>query len=691
VNTFIGGTESNKLLINHDGNVGIGTDTPGAKLDVNGNITLEHAGVSTESGQISMVGSRAVFGYDGSIYSAFMRSSDTSKPLVFGAGASELMRIASSSGNVGIGTTTPGAKLEISSADNVAAILNSSNTFTFLDFEKNGANRVQIGNASDGDFIIRTSEAERMRITSAGNVGIGTDTPGAKLDVESEILISGTDPILRMERGDGFNSDILKVESSTDNLIIGDTSLDDIIFESDSGEAMRILASGNVGIGTDNPVDKLSVRGSAGTNSISVLDPILDSRRASMGLDPLENGFVELRRDNNTIYTYLGSSGNSYINGGNVGIGTSSPGYKLDVAGDARLNGVTFVASGATRSINSHSSAGLLRLSGGTSLTDGAHINIAGNAYSSGDYVEVAAARTYITGNVGIGTTTPTEKLEVDGGVKILGKLNVSDDIQLSGARVIRNLNNHLYLDSAPTKQIYLRPEGTTALALSSAGANFSSSISATDGLFSGNVGVSANVESIKPLLTLSNNISSNDSSAGVSIDFVGSSDITAIGSRIIATRASAGANMDLRFHTARDIEALRLNSDQSAIFASSVSATDGNFSGNLNVDEEIFVNGSITSLGDVTSVSVTPTALTTGKIPYKSAGALVDSPISTDGADVIFSGDLESNNANFNGNVQAGGYKSSDGSAGLTTTVNVDGGTELVFKNGLLIAVNVY
>jgi hypothetical protein len=97
-------------------------------------------------------------------------------------------------------------------------------------------------------------------------VGIGTSSPEETLDIEGKILISGTDPLLRMERGDGFNSDVLKVESSTDNLIIGDSSLDQAIFEVDSGEAMRIDRGGNCFIDRTSFIDAnacvLSVGGS---------------------------------------------------------------------------------------------------------------------------------------------------------------------------------------------------------------------------------------------------------------------------------------------------------------------------------------------------------------------------------------------------------------------------------------------
>ena len=57
----------------------------------------------------------------------------------------------------------------------------------------------------------------------------------------------------------------------------------------------------------------------------------------------------------------------------------------------------------------------------------------------------------------------------------------------------------------------------------------------------------------IIPQIKLAVNSSVNDSTAGSSIDFVASGDMTAVGSRIIGTRAAAGANMDLRFHTGRD------------------------------------------------------------------------------------------------------------------------------------------
>jgi len=74
---------------------------------------------------------------------------------------------------------------------------------------------------------------------------------------------------------------------------------------------------------------------------------------------------------------------------------------------------------------------------------------------------------------------------------------------------------------------------------------------------------LTSTTSAITPVLKLQGNFTANDSSEGTSIDFVGSSDATAVGSRIIGTRAAAGGNMDLRFHTARDAFAMIIDESQ--------------------------------------------------------------------------------------------------------------------------------
>ena len=67
-----------------------------------------------------------------------------------------------------------------------------------FDLYNDDLNRVQIGNADDGDFIIRTNDAERFRVDkTTGNVGIGTNSPGEKLEVSGNIKISSSSNYLQ--------------------------------------------------------------------------------------------------------------------------------------------------------------------------------------------------------------------------------------------------------------------------------------------------------------------------------------------------------------------------------------------------------------------------------------------------------------------------------------------------------------
>jgi hypothetical protein len=190
--TAVGGTtDVERMRITSAGNVGIGTATPASVLDVNGDVTITDK---------------------------IIHSGDTNTSIRFPAAdtftvetaGSERMRI-DSSGNVGIGTTSPGARLEITDGSNTPLIVNSgggADTTRGIAFNISGANfgRILVPAASGGAmaFWAGTSgaAAERMRITSAGNVGINETAPDYKLDVNGTFGFTPGASVTPVDNGD---------------------------------------------------------------------------------------------------------------------------------------------------------------------------------------------------------------------------------------------------------------------------------------------------------------------------------------------------------------------------------------------------------------------------------------------------------------------------------------------------------
>ena len=96
-------------------------------------------------------------------------------------------------GNVGIGTTSPSRKLEVysSSSSMVSQFRSGSGTNSFICFSNTAStvDQVRIGSVSS-NLVLSTNYTEKMRITSAGNVGIGVTTPRAKLDVAGGVKVA---------------------------------------------------------------------------------------------------------------------------------------------------------------------------------------------------------------------------------------------------------------------------------------------------------------------------------------------------------------------------------------------------------------------------------------------------------------------------------------------------------------------
>ena len=297
-----GGVES--MRITSAGRLGIGTNNPTATLEVlgGGSDGFQPFAVNSTSAELYTTyrySSSTLLGYIGNGSGTISGASNlfvmrSQNDLAFAAGgATERMRI-DSSGNVGIGTSSPSASLTVfkqttilsgtgngygmyiyptgTGATYIDALNNStSNSSISLRTYNNGTYTQAIHNNAGNTTTFETAGSERMRIASDGKVGIGTSNPLFDLQVQnssSTISLGGTPTTNGTGRLKFINSNfVVNWQISTNDSTAG--ALEFMPSTATGGStfttpAMLIAATGNVGIGTSSPSTRLHVVATGG-------------------------------------------------------------------------------------------------------------------------------------------------------------------------------------------------------------------------------------------------------------------------------------------------------------------------------------------------------------------------------------------------------------------------------------------
>ncbi|MEK6577886.1 MAG: hypothetical protein AABZ55_01550, partial [Bdellovibrionota bacterium] len=428
------GSAQERMRIISTGEIGIGTTAPGARLDITDASTTTSAIILPRAGNFTGTNVNGMMRYNTSLNKfeayenggwiniigggsatsvsanagtellpsvSFSGDPDTgwwhpaANTMAASTAGTERVRI-DPTGNVGIGTTSPAKKLHIQSVGGNGILIETTgaNTQPTLQLANPGTWWEVSNDGTDGNkFKITdaTGPSTRLTIDSSGNVGVGTTSPTAKLDVAGNISATSNDSITI----DAINS-------------LG------------GGQAIHGWAGNTNGVGINGEataIGGIGVRGAANVgisgyfqaNSAANINPTLVTQQNGAGIGDL--------------FQAQNAAGTALVNissAGNLGIGTSTPVSKLDILGNVNVGGTDVNGNYGVQFVN-RTDHGLFQAANTSNIylssLESIRINIDSNNNSTstfsiahsgnGEAGGLELFRIQEDGNVGIGTTSP--------------------------------------------------------------------------------------------------------------------------------------------------------------------------------------------------------------------------------------------------------------------------------------------
>jgi len=464
--------------------VGIGTTSPSSYSANANNLVVYEAG----NGGITIANGTsnegALYFADGTSGADVARGvvyySHATNHMGFSTDSTERMRI-DSSGNVGIGTSNPERKVHIfngessalaSNANSALVIEDDSNAYiSFLspNFLEAG---LLFGDSADNDAGSLTYNhlLDRMSIRAGGSSVLSVESTGidvtgtAKMD---GLTVTGSDAALAASIGTAAQRVYITPSGTVINYNASGNSAGSHMFQTGNVSRLNIASNGDISFYEDTGTTPKFFWDASSTRL--TLDGAETSRSNNTYLLDIDNSAQTSNMATSGPFRVKGYYGDSFaITGaGNVGIGTSSPSDVLHVKATADTSGAPIVGLSPTATNN---------IQGGLGCLAGGELQVIGTNLSTFYTAGSERMRIDSSGNVGIGTSSPTFTLEVNGGgaadnLKVESQSTLTNFYQTTagGTTVFQNNNGNMAMFTGGAERMRIDSSGnllvgTTAL-----------------------------------------------------------------------------------------------------------------------------------------------------------------------------------------------------------------------------------
>ena len=471
-NIHLNNNGATALAVTTSNKVGIGTTSPSTRLHVSGGNDIERV--------LRMSGEKSVGTWldlentstGGTIYSLISTGSGNSEgagKLLFRNSSSTLMTLNGASGNLGIGTASPAQKLDVVGTVKTVGFQMPTGAITGYVLQSDaGGNASWVAPTSlgvTGDNLGNHTATQTLNLNDhllSGNVsnyglrlfdGLKFTQPGSFMSID---FGDNTNDFVELAFKTTDCSWLLNAGADKFQLVDAVNNNSPIVVEKASGSNRVYIKGSNVGIGHNNPTELLDVDGKTKTINFQMTNGatsgyVLQSDASGNGswvsassieTDPQVSSGTTSRVPRWTGTTL--SDGTIFDNGTNVGIGTTSPGQKLDVMGTTKTTNFQMTngaANGYVLQSDGSGNASWVTPTGLITETDPQVSSSTINYIPKWNGTTLVDGLLYDNGtNAGIGTNSPANKLDVEGGIAIGSSYSGTSTAPSNGAIIEGNV-----------------------------------------------------------------------------------------------------------------------------------------------------------------------------------------------------------------------------------------------------------